>query len=81
MAGGKRTADEDDGGDVPIRQSAGDRRSIEIRLSPLGRREVKPLLKHAQKLNDEIFSSLGAEDSKALKRILKRIIENERAAG
>lgn len=63
---------------VERRESTDDRRAIKIRLSPLGQREAKPLLKQAQKFNDEIVSSLGAEDSEALKRILNRIIENER---
>mgnify|MGYP001178879174 CR=1 FL=1 len=66
---------------VDRRESSDDRRSVKIRLSRLGRREVKPLLKRARTLNDGIISSLGAEDSKNLKRILERIIENEKSAG
>jgi DNA-binding MarR family transcriptional regulator len=66
---------------VDRRESSDDRRSVKIRLSRLGRREVKPLFKRARTLNDEIISSLGAEDSKNLKRILERIIENEKSAG
>ena len=61
--------------------SSDDRRSVKIRLSRSGRREVKPLLRRARTLNDEIISSLGPQDSKNLKRILDRIIEIEKSAG
>jgi len=61
--------------------SSDDRRSVRIRLSRSGRREVKPLLRRARTLNNKIISSLGPEDSKNLKRILDRIIENEKSAG
>jgi len=64
---------------VERRGSKKDRRAVEIRLSPAGKRAVKPLLKQAQSLNDDIVSKLGITDAENLVRILKRIVVMERA--
>ena len=61
------------------RDSPGDRRRIEIRLTDKGFNRVTPLLQRVKEAEQRAEASLGLTDSKSLKRILKKLIKKERS--
>ena len=67
-----------DSGLIERKAAPGDRRSLELDLTKKGWAKAAPLVDHGNALNTHIEKLLGPRDSKDLKRILNRIIDNER---
>lgn len=62
------------GGYLARSASAADRRKVELKLTPKGKREVKALLQKRTRVLNGIFKPLKADERAALDRILKKII-------
>jgi DNA-binding MarR family transcriptional regulator len=69
-----------DNGLIKRKPAQGDRRALELDLTKKGCAKAAPLLDHGAELNTCVEEMLGPQDSKHLKRILKRIINHERSA-
>ena len=65
---------------IERKAARGDRRSLELDLTDTGWAKAAPLVDYGSALNTYVESVLGSRDSNDLKRILKRIISNERNA-
>jgi MarR family transcriptional regulator, organic hydroperoxide resistance regulator len=63
---------------IERKAARGNRRSLALNLTSQGKAKAAPLVKHGTTLNTYIETVLGPKDSGDLKRILKRIISNER---
>jgi DNA-binding MarR family transcriptional regulator len=63
---------------IERKAARGNRRSLALDLTSRGKAKAAPLVEHGTALNTYIESVLGPQDSSDLKRILKRIISNER---
>ena len=59
------------------RYATGDRRRIKIKLTQKGLDRITPLLKRVKGAEKAAEASLGAADSRSLKRILKKLIKEE----
>jgi DNA-binding MarR family transcriptional regulator len=62
------------GGYLARRANTGDRRKVELALTPKGKKEFKTLLVKRKKVLDGVFKPLSAADRTDLDRILKKII-------
>ena len=69
-----------DNGLIKREPAQGDRRALELNLTKKGCAKAAPLLDHGAELNCCVEEMLGPQDSRHLKRILKRIINHERSA-
>jgi DNA-binding MarR family transcriptional regulator len=58
-----------------------DRRRIEIRLTKKGLNQVKPLLEIIKKTEQMVEFVLGTEDANSLKRILNKLINEDKSIG
>lgn len=62
-------------------RSAGDRRQRLVYITPAGRRRVAPLLVAAKRHEAAVLATLGPEDARRLKGILRRLIGTDAGGG